>query len=120
MDRWSRGRVALVGDAAACVSLMAGEGTGLGMTEAYVLAGELHASPRDPGAAFARYHERLRALLVRKQASAARFASSFAPRTAFGIAFRDVATRLMRIPFIAERLIGADVRDDFELPGYGY
>ena len=120
MERWSRGRVALVGDAAACVSLMAGEGTGLGMTEAYVLAGELRASPQDPGAALARYHERLRALLVRKQASAARFASSFAPRTAFGIGFRNVATRLMRIPFIAERLVGVDLRDGFDLPDYGY
>jgi 2-polyprenyl-6-methoxyphenol hydroxylase-like FAD-dependent oxidoreductase len=120
MERWSRGRVALVGDAAACVSLMAGEGTGLGMTEAYVLAGELHASPEDPGAALARYHERLRALLVRKQASAARFASSFAPRTAFGIGFRNVATRLMRIPWIAERLVGVDLRDNFDLPDYGY
>src|SRR5262249_28717720 len=29
MDRWSTGRVALIGDAAACVSLLAGEGTGL-------------------------------------------------------------------------------------------
>lgn len=120
IDHWSRGRVALVGDAAACVSLMAGEGTSLGMTEAYVLAGELRATPRDPSAAFARYEERLRPLLARKQASAARFASSFAPRTAFGIGFRNVATRLMRIPFVAERLVGADVRDDFELPEYGY
>ena len=34
LDRWSRGRTALVGDAAACVSLLAGEGTGLAMTEA--------------------------------------------------------------------------------------
>ena len=41
LDRWARGRTALVGDAAACVSLLAGEGTGLAMTEAYVLAGEL-------------------------------------------------------------------------------
>jgi 2-polyprenyl-6-methoxyphenol hydroxylase-like FAD-dependent oxidoreductase len=120
MERWSRGRVALVGDAAACVSLMAGEGTGLGMTEAYVLAGELRSSPDDPDAALARYHERLRALLVRKQASAARFASSFAPRTAFGIGFRNVATRLMRIPYVAERLVGVDLRDDFGLPDYGY
>ena len=41
MDRWTKGRTALVGDAAACVSLLAGEGTGLAMAEAYVLAGEL-------------------------------------------------------------------------------
>ena len=33
----------LIGDAAACVSLLAGEGAGLAMTEAYVLAGELNA-----------------------------------------------------------------------------
>jgi 2-polyprenyl-6-methoxyphenol hydroxylase-like FAD-dependent oxidoreductase len=32
MDRWSRGRVALVGDAAACVSLLGGQGSALAMT----------------------------------------------------------------------------------------
>jgi 2-polyprenyl-6-methoxyphenol hydroxylase-like FAD-dependent oxidoreductase len=41
MPTWSRGRVALVGDAAFCVSLMAGQGAALAMTAAYVLAGEL-------------------------------------------------------------------------------
>src|SRR5262245_37230082 len=35
MDHWMEGRVALVGDAAACASLLAGEGTGLAMAEAY-------------------------------------------------------------------------------------
>ena len=55
MDRWTKGRTALVGDAAACVSLMAGEGTGLAMAEAYVLAGELRNCGGDYGAAFARY-----------------------------------------------------------------
>ena len=37
MDRWSQGRVLLIGDAAGCISLLGGEGTGLAMTEAYVL-----------------------------------------------------------------------------------
>ena len=43
---WSAGRasrVLLIGDAAGCISLLGGEGTGLAMTEAYVLAGELAA-----------------------------------------------------------------------------
>jgi 2-polyprenyl-6-methoxyphenol hydroxylase-like FAD-dependent oxidoreductase len=45
MLRWSHGRIALVGDAAACVSLLGGEGTGLAMVEAYVLAeGERYCS----------------------------------------------------------------------------
>jgi 2-polyprenyl-6-methoxyphenol hydroxylase-like FAD-dependent oxidoreductase len=55
MDRWTQGRTALIGDAAACVSLLAGEGTGLAMAEAYVLAGELHTSPGDHIAAFTSY-----------------------------------------------------------------
>ena len=41
MESWSRGRVALIGDAAFCVSLMAGQGSALAMISAYVLAGEL-------------------------------------------------------------------------------
>ena len=41
MKSWSKGRVALIGDAAFCVSLMAGQGSALAMTAAYVLAGEL-------------------------------------------------------------------------------
>ena len=95
LDRWTKGRTALVGDAAACVSLLAGEGSGLAMAEAYVLAGELRNCGGDYGAAFARYQERLMPFLKRKQKSAAKFASSFAPKTAFGITFRNLVTRLM-------------------------
>ena len=39
---WSRGRVALTGDAAFCVSLLAGQGSALAMIAAYILACELH------------------------------------------------------------------------------
>lgn len=41
MPAWWRGRIALVGDAAFCVSLMAGQGAALAITAAYILAGEL-------------------------------------------------------------------------------
>ena len=41
MDAWSSGRVGLIGDAAFCVSLLAGQGSALAMTAAYVLAEEL-------------------------------------------------------------------------------
>ena len=81
MDRWTRGRTALIGDAAACVSLLAGEGTGLAMAEAYVLAGDLRHCGGDHAAAFARYEDRMMPFLRRKQASAAGFASSFAPKS---------------------------------------
>ncbi|HRC73857.1 MAG TPA: FAD-dependent monooxygenase, partial [Candidatus Competibacter sp.] len=120
MDRWARGRAVLVGDAAACVSLLAGEGTGLAMAEAYVLAGELHRNAGDYAAAFARYQALMMPFLLRKQRAAARFASTFAPRTAFGIGFRDLVTRLLGIPSVANFFIGQSVRDDIELPDYRF
>lgn len=120
LDRWTKGRTALIGDAAACVSLVAGEGTGLAMAEAYVLAGELHGCGNDHVAAFARYQERMMPFLKRKQESAAKFASSFAPKSAFGITFRNYVSRLLRIPFIADFFIGRAVRDDIKLPDYRF
>jgi 2-polyprenyl-6-methoxyphenol hydroxylase-like FAD-dependent oxidoreductase len=120
MDRWTSGRTALVGDAAACVSLMAGEGTGLAMAEAYVLAGELGHCGGDHGAAFARYQERMMPFLKRKQEPAARFASALIPRTAFGIAFRNLVTRLLGLPFVADFLFGRELRDDIKIPDYGF
>ena len=118
MDHWTKGRVALVGDAAACVSLMAGEGTGLAIAEAYVLAGELNTCGGDVAAAFARYESRLMPFVRKKQASAAKFASTFAPRTSAGIFFRNQVTRLMGVPFIADLVIGRALRDEIVLPHY--
>ncbi len=118
MDRWTKGRTALVGDAAAGVSLLAGEGAGLAMAEAYVLAGELRTCGGDHGAAFARYQERLMPFLKRKQEAAARFATSIAAKTTLGITFRNLVTRLLRLPFLASFLFGRVVRDDVKIPDY--
>jgi 2-polyprenyl-6-methoxyphenol hydroxylase-like FAD-dependent oxidoreductase len=120
MGHWTRGRTALVGDAAACVSLLAGEGTGLAMAEAYVLAGELRRCGGNHSAAFGRYEERMLPFLRRKQAMAAGFASSFAPKSALGITFRNLATRLFRFPLLGGLVLGRVLRDDIDLPDYGY
>ena len=64
MDAWAKGKVALIGDAAACPSLIAGEGAGFALAEAYVLAGELHQQCCDTEAAIARYQTRLRAVVA--------------------------------------------------------
>lgn len=118
LGNWSSGRVILIGDAASCVSLLAGEGTGLAMTQAYVLAGELSGADDDHREAFRRYQQRLRPFINGKQVSAERFASSFAPRTTVGLWMRNLATRLMSFPRLADLIIGRDLRDDFELPEY--
>jgi 2-polyprenyl-6-methoxyphenol hydroxylase-like FAD-dependent oxidoreductase len=121
LDHWTKGRAALVGDAAACVSLMAGQGSILAMAEAYMLAGELRDCGGDYGAAFARYEQRLMPFLKRKQLSVAKSASSIAPKTAFGIWFRNLVVRLMRpLPFVVDFFIGRELRDQVELPDYGF
>jgi len=79
VPQWSRGRVALIGDACACPSLLAGEGSAMAMAEAYVLAGELHAAGGDHARAFAAYEARLRPYVERKQKAARGFASGFVP-----------------------------------------
>lgn len=118
MDKWSVGRVALIGDAAACPSLLAGQGSALAMIAAYVLAGELHRANGDHRAAFAAYEARLRPFIETKQNSAVQFASSFAPRTQLGISIRNLVTKAMKIPFIAELALGRSLRDDLMLPDY--
>ncbi|WP_067991992.1 FAD-dependent monooxygenase [Nocardia pseudobrasiliensis] len=47
LDRWSDGRIALVGDAAYCPSPLSGQGTSMALVGAYVLAGELKSAGGD-------------------------------------------------------------------------
>ena len=62
MDDWSRDRVVLIGDAAGCISLLGGEGTGLAITEAYVLAGELARAGADYRRAFDAYQSLMQSI----------------------------------------------------------
>jgi 2-polyprenyl-6-methoxyphenol hydroxylase-like FAD-dependent oxidoreductase len=118
MPRWTKGRIALIGDAAACPSLLAGEGSSLAMAEAYMLAGELKRAQGDHVSAFESYEAQLRPFLAAKQKSARDFSGSFAPRTRFGLAIRNLITHAMAIPFVADLAMGQSVRDDFTLPDY--
>lgn len=67
MDRWSIGRVGLLGDAAFSSSPMSGAGTGLALVGAYLLAGELAAAGWDPEAGFAGYERRMRSFVEANQ-----------------------------------------------------
>jgi 2-polyprenyl-6-methoxyphenol hydroxylase-like FAD-dependent oxidoreductase len=67
MDRWSSGRVGLLGDAAFCASPLSGAGTGLALVGAYLLAGELAAAGWDPEAGFTGYEARMRSFVEANQ-----------------------------------------------------
>jgi 2-polyprenyl-6-methoxyphenol hydroxylase-like FAD-dependent oxidoreductase len=118
LPRWSADRVALVGDAAACPSLLAGEGTGLGMLEGYVLAAALHEVDGHCDRAFAAYEAQLHAFVSAKQKSALWFRGFFAPQTALALVVRNLAVHAFALPFVARPLMARSVRDDFQLPEY--
>jgi 2-polyprenyl-6-methoxyphenol hydroxylase-like FAD-dependent oxidoreductase len=116
MPSWTRGRVALVGDAAACVSLLAGQGSALAMVEAYVLAAELERARGDHAQAFARYEQQLMPFLRSKQKAAVRLASAFAPRSDAQLFLRNSVLKLFNLPFVARLAMGNSLRDAIELP----
>jgi 2-polyprenyl-6-methoxyphenol hydroxylase-like FAD-dependent oxidoreductase len=119
MQTWSKDRVALVGDACSCPSLLAGQGSALAMTGAYILAGELKKAEGNYRAAFSAYEALFHPFIAAKQRAAARFAGSFAPKSGFGIFLRNQVTRVMTVPFIADWAMGDLVRDRLTLPAYG-
>jgi 2-polyprenyl-6-methoxyphenol hydroxylase-like FAD-dependent oxidoreductase len=116
MPSWTRGRVALIGDAAACPSLLAGQGSALAMVEAYVLAAELARAGSDHGEAFARYERKLAPFLLSKQKAAVKLAPAFAPRNGLQLFARNTIMKLMGLPWIAELAMGNSLRDAIELP----
>ena len=118
MPRWSAGRAALVGDAAFCPSLLAGEGSALAMAGAYILAGEIERSEGDYASAFAAYERQFRPFIERRQKAARGFASSFAPETALGLFLRDQVLHLGAIPFVADYITRRMIADRFTLPDY--
>ena len=113
---WRKGRVALLGDAAACASLLAGEGTGLAMAEAYVLAREIHRSQGDYTQAFENYEKQLRPFVEKKQRAALNMLGFFVPKSNFGIKIRDSLSNLANIPFLSKLIAGPSLKDSFKLP----
>ncbi|MET8874607.1 FAD-dependent monooxygenase [Nocardia sp. NPDC004604] len=94
LSRWSEGPIALLGDAASCVSLF-GDGSTLAIAGAYTLAEELAATPGEHEAAFRRYETRHRVLVDPKLNGVATAASMLIPATKAGIALRNTATRVI-------------------------
>jgi 2-polyprenyl-6-methoxyphenol hydroxylase-like FAD-dependent oxidoreductase len=80
LDSWSKGRVALAGDAA-CAAGPGGNGTGNAVVAAYVLAGELAAARGDHQAAYDRYERLLRPYVEGGQKQAAGSQAFLAPAT---------------------------------------
>jgi 2-polyprenyl-6-methoxyphenol hydroxylase-like FAD-dependent oxidoreductase len=118
LPSWSRGRSVLVGDAGYCPSLLAGEGSGFAMAGAFILAGELQVANGDLEKAFRMYEQRFRGFIDRKQRAAQMLASSFAPKTRFGLFFRDLVLQAAAFPFVRTWMMRRFVSDQFDVPVY--
>jgi len=83
-DTWSRGRVALTGDAAYCPGPAIGGSTSLAVVGAYVLAGELSLT-EDHSVAFARYEAEMRDWVHASRAFALGAAKTLVPASRAGV-----------------------------------
>jgi 2-polyprenyl-6-methoxyphenol hydroxylase-like FAD-dependent oxidoreductase len=118
---WSRGRVALTGDAAWCASPVSGMGTSLSLVGAYVLAGELaaHVDHRD---AFAGYERVMRPYVDQAQQLPPGVPRIANPRYRAGLAALHVGLRLASTPVLGR--IGGRLftppADKIDLPDYSH
>jgi 2-polyprenyl-6-methoxyphenol hydroxylase-like FAD-dependent oxidoreductase len=118
MGTWAQGRIALVGDAAFCVSLLAGQGAALAMIAAYVLAGELAKAGGNHNRAFQAYERMLHPFITEKQKVAQRFGGALAPKTRLGITLRNLVMHATHIPGVAKLAVGRHLTDNLQLPRY--
>jgi 2-polyprenyl-6-methoxyphenol hydroxylase-like FAD-dependent oxidoreductase len=124
LPRWSRGRIALVGDAAYCASPVSGMGTSLALVGAYVLAGELGQasdglSAEHVDGALARYANVMRPYVDKCQAMPAGI-DGYAPKSKSDIVITATVMKWMqRWPlrsYAAKKFF--TTADSIELPDY--
>ena len=93
MPRWSRGRVALVGDAAYAPSFLTGQGSSLALVGAYMLAASL--AERDAAAGFAAYEHGTRGFVTLNQDQIGRGDATLFPTTSRALEQRNDMLRTL-------------------------
>ncbi|WP_035857725.1 FAD-dependent monooxygenase [Cryptosporangium arvum] len=120
IDRWSRGRVVLAGDAAHCASPYSGMGISGGLVGAYVLAGQLNRRADDLPTALANYETELRPFVDEIQGTVnPRILNLAMPAKQVGIDLLLGVTGLataLRIPELVARFATEDRGGGWRLP----
>jgi 2-polyprenyl-6-methoxyphenol hydroxylase-like FAD-dependent oxidoreductase len=89
MPCWTKGRVALVGDAGYAPSFLSGQGSSLAVVGAYQLAAALAAAGGDHRVAFPAYEQSMRHFVEQNQKLALKASGAMIPRTAVGLWLRN-------------------------------
>ncbi|WP_072315083.1 FAD-dependent monooxygenase [Agrococcus sp. Marseille-P2731] len=103
VEPWVRGRVVLLGDACAAVSLLAGQGASLAIAGAERLAEELAFArhPSDVTAGLAAFERDWRPVIEREQARGRRAQATFAPHTRLEVEAQRAVWRAAALPGVA-------------------
>ncbi|MCB9078799.1 MAG: FAD-dependent monooxygenase [Anaerolineaceae bacterium] len=94
MTQWHNGRVALVGDACGCMTLISGQGASMALGGAYILAEALRQN-EDYAAAFRVYQNQVRPEIEARQTKARDFAKAFVPGSELGLKVQKVIMKLL-------------------------
>jgi 2-polyprenyl-6-methoxyphenol hydroxylase-like FAD-dependent oxidoreductase len=109
MPTWSRGPVALVGDAGWCPGQAVGGGTSLAVVGGYALASELGAAGGDPAAGFAAYERAMAEPVRRSRTVGPAVLRAMVPRSAAQArALPHVLRALARLPRPLQRRLTSD------------
>lgn len=121
IDRWSRGRVVLAGDAGYPTPLTAW-GVSLALMGAYILAGELKKSSGDYQIAFEAYERELKSFVEKKTKEARGMGLKLIPNSTAGIWIRNQVLKLFSLPslsrLMARMTYGRMFRESFKLKEY--
>ena len=121
MPRWSRGRIAVVGDAAYCATPVSGMGTSLALIGAYLLAGELAENP-DRAGAFMAYEQKMRPIVDEAQKLPPGVPRIANPTSRLGVRVLRLAVRVAASApgrALAKRLRSSSADSAPVLPDYG-
>lgn len=120
MPTLNAGRVTLLGDAGYCGSPMTGMGTAMAIVGAYVLAGEIAATPDDLPGALGRYERTVTPFLDEAKQLPGGGIDMMLSHSRFGTAMRRTANRVMMSrmmrPVMMKMFFGKT--EDYELPMY--
>ncbi len=95
MPSWSKGRIALLGDACGALTLISGQGSHMAMGGAYIIARELEMQRGNYPGSFHAYEAFLKPSVRKRQDSAARFVNIFIPPACTPFWLRRIALKLL-------------------------
>lgn len=113
LPQWSLGRVALLGDAAHCLTLVSGQGAGMAIASAEMLGQALKAKG-DPLSALQDHEAKLRPIILRLQARSRKMAAVFIPQSVLAFRARNFVMRHVPKSWLG-RYFSKSIRSEIDL-----